>query len=70
MKLNYKKMIKEVDKIMQTDFMFDMDYKRMPDQKPFTQEEAEKMCDELMNIYSISHCVHCTACNNKYLLKK
>ena len=69
MKLDYKKMIKEVDKIMQTDFMFDMDCKSMPNQKPFTQKEARKMRDELMNIYGISHCVHCTACNNRYRIK-
>lgn len=69
-KLDYKKMIKAVDKIMQTDFMFEMDCKSMPNPTPFTQEEAEKMRDELMKIYTISHCVSCTACNNKYLIKK
>lgn len=62
-------MIKEVNKIMQTDFMFDMDCKSLPNQKPFTQKEAKKMRDELMKIYSISHCVSCTACNSKYLIK-
>lgn len=68
-KLDYKKMLKEIDKIMQTDFMFEMDCKALPNSKPFTQKEAKKMRDELMKIYKISHCIHCSACNDKYKIK-
>ena len=66
-KLDYKRMIEEIDKLTQSDFLFDMDCHNLPKSKPYTQEEAQEMCDILMKIYSIAHCNTCTACQSKWL---
>lgn len=65
-KLNYKKIAEDVNDLVQTDFVFDMDCKQIPGSKDYTQEEAVKMANLIGRIYSISHCVTCTACNSKY----
>lgn len=68
MKLDYKKMIEEVDELVDSDFMFDMDCKSLPNSEPITQEEAEEMRQILLKIYRIAHCTTCVACQGKYLL--
>ena len=65
--LDYEKIIKDVNKLVQTDFVFDMECKLIPKSKEYTQEEAKEMADLLSSVYSISHCVNCKACGKKYL---
>ncbi len=69
MKLNYLQMLKDIDALVQTDFMFNMDCRMIPDSKPYTQKEAKKMAHILGNVYLISHCLHCSACQKKYATK-
>ena len=66
-KLNYKKMVEDIDELVETDFCFDMDCRAIHPKQPFTHEESIKMRDILMKIYSIAHCNTCTACQGKYL---
>ena len=66
--LNYKKMVEDINLIVQTDFMLDMECKQIPGAKPYSQEEAEEMANALGRIYAISHCDTCSACNKKYRL--
>lgn len=67
-KLDYKKMVKDIYKLVGTDFAMDMDMKCLPHSKPYTQEEANKMAGIIGQIFSISHCYYCTACQGKYKL--
>lgn len=65
--LDYKKMIGEVNELVSTDFMFDMDCKSMREPHAFTYEESEAMRKTLLKIYTIAHCTTCAACQTKYL---
>ena len=67
MELDYKRMVGEIAELVETDFMFDMDCKNIPKSSPITQEEAMEMVGILGKVYSIAHCIHCGACNKKYL---
>ena len=67
MKLNYKKMIEEVDKLISDDFLSEMELRLLPKSKAITQKEAKVLIKRLLNVYSISHCVTCRACQTKYL---
>jgi hypothetical protein len=66
MKLDYKKMLKEIDALVETDFCFEMECHKLPNVSKFTQKEAEQMSEIISSIYSIAHCVHCSACQTKY----
>ena len=67
MKLDYLKMLREIDKLVNNDWGFEMiDCKMMPKAKPFTQKEAKEMSQRLGQIYLISHCITCTACQIRY----
>jgi ABC-type uncharacterized transport system substrate-binding protein len=66
--MNYLKMLKEIDELTSSDFLFDMENKELPDSKPYTQEEASQMSDLLGRIYLIAHSIHCEACGKKYKL--
>lgn len=68
-KLDHKKMIEAVDKILQenNDFLFDMECKYLPKQKPYTQKEAKQMEDILGRIYMIAHCLYCEPCQVKHI---
>jgi hypothetical protein len=68
--LDYYKMLREIDNLVETDFVFDMDCQSIHPEQEFTQEEATKMRDILMQIYSIAHCIDCTACQTKYFSSK
>lgn len=59
--LNYYKMLQEIDKLTDTDFVADMEYKEI-----YTEKESQKMAKLLSDIYSIAHCIHCVACQKKY----
>lgn len=65
-KLNLAQMLKDINKIVETDWAADMEMLNMPGSRPFTQEEASEMAKALGNIYSISHCLTCKACQPKY----
>lgn len=68
-KLDYKKMVKDIDKIIEKDeFCECMELQTMPHSKPFTQKDAKEMASRLASIYSVAHCIHCTACQKKYIL--
>jgi hypothetical protein len=66
--LDWKKMVRDINKLLQNDFMFDMDCKGLHKGDIYTQEEAEEMRNILMKIYRIAHCFTCTACDGKYLV--
>ncbi len=60
-------MISDIDKLLQSDWAFDViDCKSFPDSK-FSQKEAKEMSKVLGQIYSIAHCIHCKSCQTKYL---
>lgn len=65
-KLNYKKMIEEVNELVNVDFTFEMECKGTSTY--ITYAEAEQMRLLLLQIYMIAHCVECTGCQTKYLL--
>ena len=65
-KLDYKRMIEVVDELTSGDALEDYEWKAATN-KPFTQSEALHMAILLTRIYSVAHCVHCTACQTKYL---
>lgn len=67
MKLDYKKMIKEVDGIVESDFVFDVSCRKYQKDNKYTQKEAQEMAILLGRIYLISHCTSCKACQTKYL---
>ena len=67
MKLDYLKMLTEIDKLVDNDWGFEIiDCKNMPNAKPFTQKEAREMSKVLGQIYSIAHCISCPPCQGKY----
>ena len=64
--LDYKKMLKEICKLVETDFCQNMECKLLPDSRKYTQKEAEEMAEILGNVYAIAHCLHCKACGVNY----
>ena len=70
LELDYHIMVKAIDKLVQTDFVFDMECRLIPPMKEYTQEEAREMADLLSSIYSISHIEHCKACRTIEYAKK
>ena len=68
--IDYKKMVKEIDVLVETDFCCDMECHALEHSKPFTQDEARKMSEIISSIYSIAHCIDCEACQGKYKLTK
>ena len=68
-KLDYKKMVEDIDNLVETDFHAEMELKQLPDSKRYTQAEAKEMQHTIGKVYLISHCIHCRACQGKYLIK-
>jgi hypothetical protein len=66
MKLNYKKMIKDINNLVENDFCAEMEYKLLPKSKPYTQKEAKEMSDIISRVYLVSHCLHCESCATIY----
>ncbi len=66
-KLNHYKMLKEITALVETDFCAEMEMRTLPKSQEFTQKESEEMAHLLATIYSIAHCIHCHACQTKYL---
>lgn len=60
-------MLQDIDELVNNDWAFDIDCQQgLPNQKPFTQEQAVEMARVIGNVYSISHAIHCEACGSKY----
>lgn len=68
MELDYKKMVEDIAALVETDFMFEMDCKNLPNSEPITTEEAMEMVKVLGNVYTISHSITCEACQGKYVI--
>lgn len=68
MTLNYKKMCEDIDKLVNNDWNYDMECRRLVKPPKYTQKEIDKMVDVLGQVYLISHCIHCKACQRKYLI--
>jgi predicted methyltransferase len=71
-KINYKKMLKAIDEIVNNDWGFEMiDMKHDFNSKDkdkylnFTQAEAIEMSKALAKIYRISHTISCEACRDE-----
>lgn len=64
--LDTKRMLKEIVELCSDDFSEDVSFKLLPRSEPFTQAEAKTMAEKLGRIYSISHCITCTACQTKH----
>lgn len=67
-KLNWEKMVREINELVTTDFCFDMEIRSLQSQR-YTQAEAQKMSKILEKIYAIAHCCDCGACGREYLKK-
>lgn len=72
--IDYKKMLEDICDLVEDDFCVDAEMNLIPNSKtgkcdPFTQKQAEEMASRLAQIYSVAHCIHCKACQNKYLKK-
>lgn len=72
--LDYKSMVNAIDKIIQDngDFLEDMECKahHIGGNPTYSQRQSAEMADILASIYTISHCVHCKACQGKWLINK
>jgi len=66
-KLNYLKMLKEIDVLVNNDFCEDMECRLLPGGK-FTIEEVKEMVKIISKVYSVSHCLTCLTCQRKYLI--
>jgi hypothetical protein len=65
--LNHYKMLSEITDLVETDFCSEMELKTLPKSREYTQEEATQMAQIIGRVYSIAHCIHCHACQTKYL---
>lgn len=62
-KLNYLKLVQDMNDLLETDFCFDMDCKLSlndgRDKNSFTQEEAQQMAKLIGELYTLSHYWYC-----------
>lgn len=70
MKLDYKKMVKDIDKLVNNDTCFNLEMYFMPNSKEVSQEDAKKAIEIIGQVYMISHGIACSACNKKYRSSK
>ena len=64
--MNYKKMVQDINKLVDNDFSFDMELKLIPNNKKYTQEESLEMANLISKVFGISHCLTCEGCGIKY----
>lgn len=68
--LDYKRMVEEIDKLVNTDFGEDMSFKANVtvngEYKEISQEDARKMANIIGSVYLISHAIDCDNCGKKY----
>ncbi len=65
--MDYLKMLKEIDSLIFTGFIGEMENKLMPDSEPYTQEESKKMAELLTKVFKIAHSIHCKSCGKEYI---
>lgn len=69
-KLDYKKMVEDINNLVETDFAEDMSMRanitHSGKHQEIKQEDAREMASLLARVYLISHCVHCESCGAKY----
>lgn len=69
-KVNYKKMLTEIDKIVSQDWGYSVTdaMVNLPDgtYDTFTQEQAVEMSKAISRVYMIAHAVHCEACQSNW----
>lgn len=65
MTLDTQKMLSDICGLVETDFCMEMDIKRLPGSKRFTQKEAKQMANIIGQVYMIAHGIHCV-CGGKY----
>ena len=63
--MKYKEMVKDINKLVETEFCEEMSWKTIPRSRPYTQKEAVGMANILGSIYLISHSPRCV-CGAKY----
>jgi len=61
-KYNHKKMLRDINKIVNSDWAFDIDCLAMHPEREITQEVAWQMQKAIGDIYSIAHCTTCSTC--------
>lgn len=62
---NYRKMLQDIDNLVNNDWAFELDCKQLPHSKPYTQKEAKEMINVIGKVYLISHGITCS-CGDKY----
>lgn len=65
-KLNYKKMIEDINEIVTDEYFFDVEMKLLPGGSDFTQEEAKEMINAITKVFMISHIISCNSCGREY----
>ena len=68
--LDRAKMLRDINRLVDNDWAFDIDCHSLPNSKPFTQKEAKEMASVIARVHMISHCITCTSCQRKYLTPK
>jgi succinate dehydrogenase/fumarate reductase-like Fe-S protein len=62
-------MIQDIQKILESDWAFEMIDVKLANKKRYTQKEAKELASALEKIYAISHCISCELCQVKYKKK-
>ena len=63
--LDHYRMLEDICKLVETDFVEIMSWKYSS--KDTDNSDAKKMSSILGRIYLIAHCIHCYACQEKFL---
>lgn len=65
-KLQYKAMLEKINNLVESDYVFDLECNLIPNKngniKTFSQEDAQNMLRIILDVYKISHALHCKAC--------
>ena len=65
---DYKKMLEDIDALVNNDWGYDIESHALPPSHDFTQAEAIQMAEVIGQVYTIAHAVHCAACGKKYVI--
>jgi len=71
MKLDYKKMVEDIDKLVNNDLCADLEMCLMPhtlNHRDISQDDAIKAIKIIGQVYMISHGITCSGCSKKYLI--
>ena len=60
--MKYKQALKDIDKIVNTEWLSNMESQYQTTTDVINQDDARRMLYLLLKVYSISHCEHCVAC--------